>query len=381
MNILVIAPTPYFSDRGCHIRILEEAKALQVLGHKPVIYTYHLGRTPSEIPVVRSAPVRSYTKTSAGPAWFKIILDGLLLWKILRTTQRGQFDVIHAHLHEGGTIGIIARWWLKCPLVIDLQSELVNELQIYGWAKHTAKLVYAFERWLMRRANWIAVSSDAAANALRALAPDRADNMTLLRDGVGAIAVANLKSPAAGLGQRSTIVYAGGMGPAKGFDQLLEVLGELKRRQLEFKMRCIGQASVTQQQHAAHLGLHSFITWQTAVPYEQLHGTLSTATIGIDPKPPTSTEGSGKLLNYMAAGLAVVAYDSPTTRALVGEAGVLVSTSDTNAFADALASLLMNETERLRLSQAAQRRVQQQFLWNELIKPLVQVYVRLVQTQ
>src|SRR3989344_5641549 len=43
MNILVIAPTPFFADRGTHIRILEEALALEKPGHRITIATYHIG--------------------------------------------------------------------------------------------------------------------------------------------------------------------------------------------------------------------------------------------------------------------------------------------------------------------------------------------------
>lgn len=379
MNILVIAPTPYFSDRGCHIRIFEEAKALQALGHKPVIYTYHLGRTPAGIPVVRSANVKWYTKTTAGPTWFKIVLDGLLLWKILCTTKRrDQFAIIHAHVYEGGVIGVIVRWWLKCPLVLDVQSELVNELQTYGWAKHSAGLLRWFERWLMRRADWVIVSSDAAIVALRQVAPDLTGKLTLLRDGVSTVPrtstqPANVSSQPT----RSTIVYAGGMGPAKGFDEFLEACGELKRRKLDFTVLCIGRAAAVQKHRAAQLDLLDVITWLETVPYEQLLPTLQSATIGVDPKPGTSTEGSGKLLNYMAAGLTVVAYDSPSTRALVGDAGVFVTQTGPMALADTLTRLLSNPAERNHLAQVARQRIEQHFLWSELIKSLMRVYDRL----
>ena len=43
MRILMIAPTPFFAHRGCHVRILEETRALQALGHHVTIYTYHAG--------------------------------------------------------------------------------------------------------------------------------------------------------------------------------------------------------------------------------------------------------------------------------------------------------------------------------------------------
>ncbi|EKD76460.1 MAG: glycosyl transferase, group 1, partial [uncultured bacterium] len=305
MKILVIAPTPYFSDRGCHIRIYEEAKALQARGYQPVIYTYHLGRTPVGIPVQRSRRIASYKKISAGPAGLKPFLDILLLWKILRTTKRGQYRLIHAHLPEGAAIGIVVRWWLKCPLVIDLQSELVNELQSYGWAKHGIGIIRWFERWLLRRADWIVTSSDRATAEMLKLDSTIQNKLTLLRDGVSRI-FSETNSVNTPIIQRSatTIIYAGGMGPAKGFEIFLNALGQLKQRQLNFSVLCIGPANETIKRSATDLGLTHNVTWRAAVPYEKLLPVLALGAIAVDPKPPTTTEGSGKLLNYMAAGLA-----------------------------------------------------------------------------
>ena len=48
----MLAPTPYFADRGCHVRIYEEARALIGLGHEVRIVTYHLGRDMAGIPTV-----------------------------------------------------------------------------------------------------------------------------------------------------------------------------------------------------------------------------------------------------------------------------------------------------------------------------------------
>jgi hypothetical protein len=44
MKILAIAPTPFFADRGCHMRILGEIEALKRRGHEFLLLTYHLGR-------------------------------------------------------------------------------------------------------------------------------------------------------------------------------------------------------------------------------------------------------------------------------------------------------------------------------------------------
>ena len=44
MKILVLAATPFFSDRGCHIRILNEAEGLKKAGHQVRICAYALGK-------------------------------------------------------------------------------------------------------------------------------------------------------------------------------------------------------------------------------------------------------------------------------------------------------------------------------------------------
>src|SRR4051794_1135247 len=84
LRILMVAPTPYFSDRGCHVRIYEEAKALQAQGHRLLIVTYHLGRDMDGIETLRIPTVPWYRKTSAGPSWHKPYLDVLLFFRALK---------------------------------------------------------------------------------------------------------------------------------------------------------------------------------------------------------------------------------------------------------------------------------------------------------
>ena len=83
MKILMVAPTPYFSDRGCHVRIFEEARALRALGHNVSICTYHLGRDQDGVPTYRTLRVPWYSKQSAGPSWHKPYLDILLFFSCI----------------------------------------------------------------------------------------------------------------------------------------------------------------------------------------------------------------------------------------------------------------------------------------------------------
>ena len=102
MRILIIAPTPFFADRGCHVRILEEARALMALGRQVTICTYHNGRDINGIDARRIVKIPWYSKLSAGPSFHMIYLD--------------------AHLHEGALIGKIVSLLFRVPLVADHQG-------------------------------------------------------------------------------------------------------------------------------------------------------------------------------------------------------------------------------------------------------------------
>ncbi len=44
IKVLNIVPTPFFADRGCHMRILGEMAALKNNNYYNIIVTYHNGR-------------------------------------------------------------------------------------------------------------------------------------------------------------------------------------------------------------------------------------------------------------------------------------------------------------------------------------------------
>jgi glycosyltransferase involved in cell wall biosynthesis len=152
LRILMIAPTPFFADRGCHVRILGEAKALMALGYELVLCTYGLGREIDGIPTERSLVVPWYRKLSAGPSFHKFYIDFLLLWKVLWVCRRFRPDIIHAHLHEGIVIGKIASRLFKVPMVADLQGSLTVELLDHKFIPNVTMLVKALY-WIEKKIN------------------------------------------------------------------------------------------------------------------------------------------------------------------------------------------------------------------------------------
>ena len=146
-RILMVAPTPFFADRGCHVRILGQAKALINLGHQVTLCTYYLGRDVDGIPTERTLVVPWYHKLSAGPSWHKIYIDVLLLWKVLVACRKYRPDIIHAHLHEGIVVGKMASLLFGVPLVADIQGSLTDELLAHKFIPNL--------RWLIGLVRWI----------------------------------------------------------------------------------------------------------------------------------------------------------------------------------------------------------------------------------
>src|SRR5512135_3327506 len=136
----MIAPTPFFADRGCHVRIYEEARALTALGHEVRIVTYHLGRDMAGIPTVRIPFFPWYRKLSAGPSWHKPYLDIFLFFKALAVGRSFHPDVIHAHLHEGAFLGLFLKKAIRVPLVFDCQGSLTAEMIDHGFIRGNSLL-------------------------------------------------------------------------------------------------------------------------------------------------------------------------------------------------------------------------------------------------
>lgn len=112
MKIIHIAPTPFFANRGCHIRIRNEIDGLLQRGEDVVLCTYGLGNDVGDIDIRRIVAIPGYTRTEAGFSPFKFIADFLLFFLVLYTAWQEKPDVLHGHLHEGAFIG----WAVKTVL-------------------------------------------------------------------------------------------------------------------------------------------------------------------------------------------------------------------------------------------------------------------------
>src|SRR4028118_2008907 len=84
-TVLMIAPTSFFADYGCHVRIWEEAKILKQLGHRVVMTTYHNGDDMPGLDIRRSWDVPWIKRVMVGSSRHQLYLDMALLWRTIST--------------------------------------------------------------------------------------------------------------------------------------------------------------------------------------------------------------------------------------------------------------------------------------------------------
>jgi len=381
-HVLVVAPTPFFSDRGCHVRILEEVRAAEREGYRATVITYHLGKDVPGLPIHRSLNVPWYQKLSAGPSVHQFYLDALLLWTGIRACWRDRPTVIHGHLHEGVGVGKVLSLLFRVPLVGDLQGSLVGELVQHHFIKPRGLLHNLFrgaERWLIRWPHHLVLSSDRATEGVTEI-DDLTVPATVLDDGVdesqfypvmpGENLRAELDLPA----DKKLVAFLGVLNEYQGVSVMLRAAKRVIDKHPDVVFVVMGYPKIEHYRAEAQgLGIGDAVLFPGRVPYAQARDYLAACDIGFSAKADV-TEANGKLLNYMAVGLPIVASDTRVNRSLLGDTALYGIVDDERSLADAVCRYLDEPDLAARMGEAGRARVVAELSWTAGGRKLAEVY-------
>lgn len=372
--VLHIAPTPFFSDRGCHIRIAGIVRCLAAMGFGNRVCTYHLGYDLDDIDTVRIKRIAAYTKTSAGPSIHKILADFRLLKVTMAQLRNSSPVALHSHLHEGVLIALIARLLTRrraVPIVADMQGSLVGELDSYDFFAKVPFLKLPFkllERFLLHSADTIVCSSDHALEKFRVEFPGSAHKMRLVQDGADkspAFDPDQLDARRKQLGidpEKLCVVYSGALLQSKGLDQLQELIAACEAHQDKIHFLIIGYPEEELKQFLKNRQLESLCTLTGRIEFKTLHEHLALAQVAVDPKNSDAGEGSGKMLNYLANALPVLAFDTINNAEFLGPAARL--SKDVNGMSQLLLEYADNPSLLEEISRQNLQRFNATYSWN-----------------
>lgn len=388
-RILQIAPTAFFGDYGCHVRILEETRALQRLGSAVAVSTYHAGRDLADVPIRRTPRLPWLDRVQVGSSWHKLYLDALLALRTVGDVWTLRPDVVHCHLHEGALIGsVVGRLrWRRAPVVFDFQGSLTSEMVDHNFLRRESRLFTPL-RWLEERIDHVAdavvTSSHHAVDLLLREFRCRPERVFALPDGVDTErfrprweiegdALAEVRRRLGIPDDRRVVVYLGLLAEYQGATHLLQAAAHLLGRRCDVHFLLMGYPGQDRYRATAEaLGIGGHVTFTGRLPYEKAPLFLGLGDVAVTPKL-SATESNGKILNYMALGLPTVAFDTPVSREFLGPLGRYAPLGDANALGDALAAALDDPQADAR-SRALRLRVEEHFSWAAMARRLLAVY-------
>lgn len=382
MRILMIAPTPFFSDRGCHVRIYEEIKALRKKGLEVFLCTYHHGRDMEGIKTYRIFDIPWYKKYGAGPSLHKFYVDPILLGFCLKKIKYLKPDILHCHLHEGALIGIICRMFKKIPVVFDMQGSLTDELKAHnflGGNQAVLSLMKAVERKIVDSVDRIISSSEECANFVLSEFGISKDKIEIIPDGIDISmfssqrGILNLRKKFNVPTHKKIVVYLGVLSRYQGVDLLLDAIHKISSLRKDIYFIIMGYPNVEYYKELSErMGISDLTYFTGRIPYEKMPDYLLLGDIAVSPKI-SATEANGKILNYMAAGLPTIVFDNPVNKELLGNAGVYAK-PDSNSLAEKIIELLESEKKMRELKENLKARVEKYFLWDKIVEKIIDTY-------
>jgi len=381
----MIVPTPFFSHRGCHVRIFEEVKFLKKRGHQVKIVSYHLGETPVGFDIERTLNFFWYKKTESGASWHKPYLDFFLLLKTFFVAQKFKPDIFHCHLHEGALIGIILRPIFNKKIVFDSQEILTKHLiesDFISSGSLISKIILTIEKFIYKHSPTIIVSNRSNYDILKDDFKIKAEKLSILPDGIDPEAlivdenyVNNLRrqyNP----DNKKIIVYLGTLNKIEGIDDLLRLLKDLKKIRDDIGVLILGYPNIEYYRALAReMGIGESVKFLGRINYNKIYNYLALGHFAISLKMPTS-EGNGKLLNYAASNLPIICYDHAANRYILDSDALYLNYENSSVDNARKVDFYLNKgQEELKiLSERLKNKILDQFSWENLAEKLIKIY-------
>jgi glycosyltransferase involved in cell wall biosynthesis len=357
VKILLLAPHPFFQQRGTPIaeRMVIETLARQ--GHEIEVLTYAEGEDV-RIPGcrIRRIPRLPFARgIQPGFSLKKLANDAVMLVAALRLVRLGRYDLVHA-VEESAFMALAARWLFHTPYVYDMDSGLARQMMDkFAFLNRLRRPLEGFESAAIRGSVATLAVCKTLEDQARACFPEglvaRIEDVSLL-DAAGGDVDDVPDGPVA--------MYVGNLQRYQGIDLLLDAFRHTLREAPDAKLVVIGGNDDSLRHYqalAADMG--ESVLFLGPRPVERLGAYLRRATVLVSPR----IQGENtpmKVYSYLDSGRPVLATRLPTHTQVLTDDIARLADPEPEALGSALADLLRDEALRERLAGAAREFAQRE---------------------
>lgn len=392
-------------DSGPTLHVKGVIKALQSRGHQLRLITYHKGYpawTDNFNRWQRLVPRRTNSLWFRYPErTIRFIQNGLQL-PYARLFDSMRFadsllpvvrdcDLVYERHDLQSYGGLLATRLHKLPLIYELNGDIFEEYREHGiqLSRSQWALTRQITRQMYERVDSIIAVSDPLREST--LARWRLDptKVTVVTNGYDVDAFASQAIDSAllarwGLRDQVIITYVGAFQPWHSVDLIIQAFSRLHSTQ-SMRLLLIGDGpeKAAVETLAEELALVDRIVFTGHRPHDEVAQLLlaSHITVLANPQTPMSLSTMPlKLLEYMAAGTAVVAPRTPNVADMIedGRTGVFFQVGDSVALADTLDTLIRDKSLRERLGEAARREAIENYSWDRVAGELEAIFLSIV---
>ncbi len=367
------------------MRILGEMKALEKNGYQNIIVTYHNGRDLEGLDIRRIVNIPWYKKLEAGPSIHKFYIDILLFFKAAAVYIKERPDIIYGHLHEGAFVGGLVKYLLtfgRVPLVFDVQGSLTDELDTFDWLRGKRAVRWLFhnlEKLICAMPDFFICSSVSNGDIIKERFKKDPGRVKVVIDGVHTDFFD--KPPKKGFkkelgipGDVPLIIFTGALLAAKGIWNLVDAIPMVIKERKDIHFLIVGYPVEETKKKIEELNVQSNVHFTGMVDYFKLPDYLNISDIAVEPKMEKAGEASGKVINYMGAGLPVVCFDGKNNRRFLEDGGIYAADNKIENLAGKMIWAVENPEETKKLGDKNKQRVEEVFSWNNSIKDTVEAF-------
>ena len=379
MNVLFLAPHPFYQDRGTPIAVNLILKVLAERKELVDVITYHEGRDVQYdgMTLYRIPRLPFIKDVRPGFSFKKLMCDGVMAVRSLQQLWRRQYHVIHA-VEEAVFIALVLKAIFRVPYVYDMDSSLAQQMvEKHPTLGPLLSIFTYLESLAVKHAKAVVPVCDALGELALSHGAEHVwilHDVPLLEDSdvPECVNVDHIDIP----NDRFIVMYVGNLEAYQGIDLLLDSFSRVTAEVAHVDLVVVGGANTDiqkYQQKSHDLGINERVSFLGPKPIDRLSSFLAKADILVSPR------GKGnntpmKLYSYLQSGKPIVATNLPTHTQVLNEQVAILAEPQPESFAKGLVRLINDDALAKKIGLAGKQLVEQEFSYGAFREKVNELY-------
>lgn len=345
MKVLILAPHPFYQERGTPIAVDLLVRVLSARGDEVDLLTFHEGndRDYKNVNIYRTPRIPWMSNIRPGISFKKIVCDFFFFFRVVGLVARKSYDVLHA-VEESSFMAMVVRPFTRTPYISDMDSLMSAQLvDRYPILTHVAPVLRWLEFLPIRHAALVVPMCDRFAEEVLAYrSPEDVvvlRDVTLVRQSQPACAVASVRDELNISG--FVLMYIGNLEPYQGIDLLLASLKRALAVSGDLQLVIIGGREDDVAKYKAmsqQMGIGSAVHLLGPRSVVDIGGYMNQADALVSPRD-RGVNTPMKIYSYLDSGVPVLATDLLTHTQVLNRDIALLTPADERSLADGILRL------------------------------------------